>query len=154
MNLQSEFKNINLRLERIESYTAPAEQEQETLCEWFDEWLDMYKIGQIKDSTLYQYRLMIRKIPENILSKPIGKITSKELQLFLYKIKMTRQRQHVYCILKDTFNKAFALQMIEHNPILPLNAPSTSRSPVMRLRMNRKRNLSKPVKMISTVTCF
>ena len=123
MNLQSEFKNINVRLERIESYTAPTEQEQETLGEWFDEWLDMYKIGQIKASTLYQYRLMIRKIPENILSKPIGKITSKELQLFLYKIKKTRQRQHVYCILKDTFNKAFALQMIEHNPMLAIECP-------------------------------
>ena len=123
MNLQREFATINGKLDEIAKNTEPEELELESLGEWLDEWLDLYKVGQIKDSTIYQYRLMIKRIPEPLKLKPLGKLQPRELQRFLYSIRQTRQRQHVYCLLKDAFHKAFVLRMLEFDPMLAVEKP-------------------------------
>ena len=154
MNLQREFATINGKLDEIAKNTEPEELELESLGEWLDEWLDLYKVGQIKDSTIYQYRLMIKRIPEPLKLKPLGKLQPRELQRFLYSIRQTRQRQHVYCLLKDAFHKAFVLRMLEFDPMLAVEKPKHVKKNAKHSIGSRKLALSRHATVQSMVTCI
>lgn len=125
MNLKDQLIKMNTRLERIESYTEPPKVDGDTITlgEWLDEWLS-YKSEKVKESTLYQYRLMIKNhISVKMKSRPISQIKPMELQKFLFSIKAKRQREHVQGVLFDAFNVALNMELILKNPLQTLEKP-------------------------------
>lgn len=59
-----------------------------TLLDWYNQWLKLFKIGKVKESTIDVYKSLIKHIPSNILDKNIKDIESIEIQKILTTIKM------------------------------------------------------------------
>lgn len=94
-----------------------------TLLEWYQKWLELYKIGKVKDSTIYQYKQSLKKIDTSILNKAIDKITLEEVIINLNKIKEERAKQLAYELLKALFRKAKDNDYIESNIIDKIEKP-------------------------------
>lgn len=90
-----------------------------TLSKWIDKWLELYKIGNVKESTLYamKNRLKCYVYNSKLANKGIKDITALDLQELLNNITAERQREHVYTHLRDIFNKAHETEVIKKNPM-------------------------------------
>lgn len=77
-----------------------------TLYDWYNQWLKLFKLGKVKESTLDVYKSLIKHISNNILDKNIKDIESIEIQKILTSIKMDRTRQKIYELLNDLFTRA------------------------------------------------
>ncbi|MFW5780262.1 MAG: tyrosine-type recombinase/integrase [Bacillota bacterium] len=96
-----------------------------TLIEWLYQWLELYKKDKVKPSTLYHLQVAIKKyLVTGIGKSPLTDIDGMHIQRFLMRIKAPRQRQHIYGILRDAFNRAYALQLIGYNPIPAIKLPT------------------------------
>ena len=74
----------------IETYqdVELTEDSRMTLGEWLDRWLDEYKAGTIRHSTMYGYRQYARLYIKPILGdKVISRITSTDIQRMYTKLK-------------------------------------------------------------------
>lgn len=100
----------------IENKTNP---KNYTLEQWVYKWLELYKIGNIKESTLYamQNRLKCYIFNNPLKNKELKKITTIELQELLNNIEAPRQKEHIYTHLRDIFNKALETDIIQKNPM-------------------------------------
>lgn len=54
-----------------------------TLGQWFPLWLDTYKRGIIRPSSLHQLELLARRIPADLMGRPLSAILPMDLQSFL-----------------------------------------------------------------------
>ena len=77
-----------------------------TLQEWYNQWLELFKVGKVKESTIDVYKSLVKHIPQNILIKDIKNISSIEIQKFLNNISLSRTKQKLYEFLNDIFTKA------------------------------------------------
>jgi len=85
-----------------------------TLGEWLAKWMELYKIGKIKPSTLEQMQRYLKAI-EPIANKPLKKLTSIDLQTFLNGIDKPRKREKLHEHLKDALTKAVKNKLIDDN---------------------------------------
>lgn len=90
-----------------------------TLEDWIYKWIELYKIGKVKESTLYamQSRLKGYVLSNPIASKKLSSITTIELQELLNAIEKDRQREHIFTHLRDIFAKAQQTALIKDNPM-------------------------------------
>ena len=86
-----------------------------TFIEWYNQWLELYKIGKVKNDTLVDYKTLLKKIPHNIQNKDITKISIVEILKSLNDCEGERQRQKLYDFYNMIFKKA------EDNDIIPKN---------------------------------
>lgn len=94
-----------------------------TLLQWYSRWLELYKIGKVKQSTIYQYEQSLKKIDVKIKNKAINSITLEELLTNLNAIKEERARQLAYELLKSLFQKAKDNDYVESNLIEKIDKP-------------------------------
>ena len=77
-----------------------------TLLDWYKQWLELFKVGKVKQSTLDVYSSLVKHIPDNLLNKNIKDITSIDIQKLINTIIGDRTKQKLFELLKDIFTKA------------------------------------------------
>lgn len=102
----------------------PTQKSSYTVSEWLDKWTELYKIGKITAGS-QKINLSLRKnyIDNKIGKLPIQKISSMQIMELLQGITASRQRQKVYTLLHDAFNKATLNKIIKENPMLTVDKP-------------------------------
>lgn len=88
------------------NYVKKEKSKELTLADWYKQWLDLFKIGKVKESTIDVYKSLVKHIPEEIFNKSIKNITSVEIQETINKVTGERTRQKLYELLKDIFTRA------------------------------------------------
>ena len=109
-----------------------------TLHEWYLKWLELYKINNVRQSTLRSYNSVYTNHIKAISGKNIKLYTSIELIEHINKIKMERQRAKTYDLLKDLFDKAYKNQLIPANPLNAYRKPKITTREVMPLRQKEQ----------------
>ncbi len=94
-----------------------------TLQLWYEKWLELFKFKKVKESTLNDYKFMLKNINEKLLKKDISKITKIELIEQINNIKGERQREKTFVFLKDIFTKAFNYNVTKENIFSILEKP-------------------------------
>lgn len=86
-----------------------------TFEEWYQQWLKIFKINIVRESTLADYNYMYKKLPHTFLISEMINITALQVMEILNSIEGTRQRQKVYEWLKDIFTKAHLYKVTKEN---------------------------------------
>ena len=93
------------------------------LKQWYDKWLELFKVGKVKEITIKGYEKILRNIPKNIVNKNIRKITTLEIQELLNSITAERTRQTVYELLFSLFTKAVDFEILSKNIMRQIEKP-------------------------------
>lgn len=93
-----------------------------TLGEWLGKWLELYKVGKVKHSTLDQMQRYLREV-KSIGDKPLNKLTAIDVQAFLNGIDKPRKREKLYMFLKDALTKAVKNKLLTDNPFDGIDKP-------------------------------
>lgn len=128
MKIGDKLDSIDNKLDKLISANSALQYSNEvlrlTLNDWLGQWIELYKIGQVKDSTLYKIRQIIRTyIFDTIGNIFLADIDGLTIQKFLMRINAPRQREHIFGLLKDAFRRAAVLQLIEYNPMQAVAVP-------------------------------
>ena len=99
-----------------------------TLNEWLEKWLQLYKIGKVKETTVDKLRSFFKSY-KVFGDKPISKITSLELQEYFNGITLPRKREQLYSALKDAFTRAYKYKIIKENPFDIVEVKHEKRKP-------------------------
>ncbi len=94
-----------------------------TLTQWYQKWVQLFKIGKVKEITIKGYEKIMRNIPEGIANKNINKITTLEIQQLLNDITAERTRQTVYELLYTMFAKAIDFEILQKNIMKQIEKP-------------------------------
>lgn len=86
-----------------------------TLGEWIKKWLELYKVGKVKPSTLEQMQRYLKEIKAPLSNIPLKKLTSINLQEFLNGIDKLRKREKLFEFLKDALTKAKKNKLISED---------------------------------------
>jgi len=105
--------------------TLPVIQQQNsiTLIEWYNEWLKLYKINQVKQTTINDYKASLNNLDKELLNKPIKQIKLAEIINNLNRVKAERQRQKIYELLKMIYQKAEDNDIVDKNIINKIDRP-------------------------------
>jgi len=124
-----ESEKLALSLQRLESVIAqePVKAESKsqktyTLQEWFDEWLNSYKVGNVRACTLDCFNRNFRKL-KSLYNVKITDITNLMLSKAINDITSNRAKDGVHNLLKQMFATAFNNRLVESNPAANLPRP-------------------------------
>lgn len=93
--------------------------------DFLKDWVEKFKKPNVKPSTLSAIDVCIRvHIKKGMRNKPLRDVGGMELQSFLINIERSRTRKSVYDVLNEAFKKAYALRLIEFNPMLAVEIPA------------------------------
>lgn len=81
----SEFMDVDL-----------TQDSQMTLGAWLDKWINEYKVGTIRESTIRGYRTTIERIKEYLGHKKIYLVTTSDVQKMYNKMKKDGRKQYSY----------------------------------------------------------
>ena len=93
-----------------------------TLKTWFDEWLNSYKVGNVRAVTIDGFKRDFRMVA-SLHNVELNKITNIMLTKTINAIKSYRQRDKADNLFKQMFKTAFYNKVIETNPALNLPRP-------------------------------
>lgn len=99
-------KEVLQELKSQLNYTKKEKKKALTLLDWYNQWLELFKVGKVKQSTLDVYSSLVKHIPNNLLNKSIKDITSIDIQKLINTIVGNRTKQKLFELLKDIFTKA------------------------------------------------
>lgn len=116
-------KEVLQELKSQLNYVKKEKKKVLTLQDWYNQWLELFKIGKVEETTLKTYRTIMKNVDQKLLNKDIKKITSLEIINNLEKIKFSRAKQTLYEFLKSIFSKALDLGLINKNIILAIDKP-------------------------------
>ena len=94
-----------------------------TLLDWYKQWLELYKVNQVKQATIDDYAKSLTYVPVEILESNITEIKAIQILKLLNKISAERTRQKVYELLYMVFDKAMKNEIIEKNIIANIDKP-------------------------------
>ena len=94
-----------------------------TLLEWYNKWLELYKVGKVKDNTLRDYTSMLKLIPTQIQNKALSEIKLSELLTVLNDCSAERQKQKLYDFINVLYKKAVDNDIIEKNIVVKIDKP-------------------------------
>ena len=97
-----------------------------TLLDWYTQWLELFKLGKVKQSTLTVYSGLIKHIPTNILNSDIKNISGLDIQKVINATQGERTKQKLFELLKDIFTKA-EIHNICTNILKTLDKPKHTR---------------------------
>ncbi len=98
-----------------------------TLFDWYNQWLKLFKIGKVKESTIVDYEKSLKHIPTDILNNDITKITSLQINNLINGINKERTSQKVYELLNALFSKAKDYELIQKNVLDIIDKPKHTR---------------------------
>lgn len=104
------------------------EEKPTTLGDWLTKWLELYKIGKIKETSLRKIKYTI-DIMQPLLDVRLGDLTAIQIQQFLNNINGGRKRELVYVTLKDAITKAVKNKLIADNPFDVVELPARKAKP-------------------------
>lgn len=116
-------KEVLLELKNQLNYVKKEKKKTLTLLDWYNQWLELFKIGKVEDTTLKAYRSIMNNVNSNLLNKDIKRITAIDIIKNLEEIQYSRAKQTLYEFLKSIFTKAFDLGIINKNIILTIDKP-------------------------------
>ena len=99
-----------------------------TLESWYNKWLELFKIGKVKDATIHDYNKSIKYVPEELLQKDIKKITAIEIMELLNQISADRARQKLYELIKELYHRAELFKYVANNPVKLIDRPKYERN--------------------------
>lgn len=117
-------KEVLTILKQKLNYVKKEKPKNYTLFEWYNQWLKLFKIDKVKESTIRDYNKCVKHINNNLLNKDIKKIESLEILNNLHKINLERTRQKVYELLNTIFTKAKQHNIINNNIMDIIDKPS------------------------------
>ena len=94
-----------------------------TLLEWYKQWLELYKINQVKKATIDDYAKSLTYVPKDILESNMTEIKMATIIKLLNGISAERTRQKVYELLYMVFDKAMKNEIVEKNIIANIDKP-------------------------------
>lgn len=98
-----------------------------TFEKWYNQWLELFKVGKVKDSTIYQYNSLLAHIPETFKIQNIKNISALEIQKLINNVSTQRTAQKLFEFLSDIFKSALRFNIIKTNPMTVLDKPKHSR---------------------------
>lgn len=118
-----------------------------TLLDWYNKWLTTYK-RDVKESTLVDYKTMLKHIPLEIQNKALDRITEEEYVETIYNCKGTRQRQKIYEFLNAMLKKAKLRDLINKNPLELIDKPKHTKEHGQALNNAQQKQLIEVCKTI------
>lgn len=94
-----------------------------TFESWYNQWLNLFKIGKVKDGTLVTYRTMLNHIPDNFMQSNIKNVSALQIQELINRTPGNRTPQKLFEFLNDIFASAKKFNIIKNNPIEQLSKP-------------------------------
>lgn len=94
-----------------------------TLIEWYNKWLELYKIGKVKENTLRNYQGLLIHIPKETQVQDIKTIRLEQIIEMLNDCKGGRQKQNLYELFNALFQKAMDNDIIEKNIVKRIEKP-------------------------------
>ena len=94
-----------------------------TFEKWYNKWLNLFKIGKVKVSTLKVYKTLMMHIPDNVKEMNIKNISALLIQEVLNQTPGERTPQKLYEFLKDIFASALKFDIIKSNPMDKITKP-------------------------------
>lgn len=116
-------KEVLATLKQKLNYVKKEKIKYTTLLDWYNQWLKLFKIGKVKNTTLVDYKKSIKHIPSSILNQNIQTITSLQINNLINSIEHTRAQQKLFELLKALFNKAKDYEVISKNIIDIIEKP-------------------------------
>ncbi len=101
---------------------------QKRFCEWWHEYLDLYKVGQVKQSTLNSYHSVYKCHLSKLSNLNLQNISIYHCNDIVKSISGTRQKQKVFDTLKECLQKATDLELIKKNPCKLLPRPKHTKT--------------------------
>ena len=103
-----------------------------TLGEWFPQWLQYYKEGTIKDTSLHQYELLERKLPADLCKMELNDIRPMHLQKFINEFAKGASKSYMdkmRVMLRSLFLTAMENDLCENDPTKRLRLPHVAQTP-------------------------
>ena len=92
--------------------------------DWLSLWLEVYKKPAIKEKSLTNIEVCIRRhMPEKIKNTPIKKLTPLAIQTAIGAIERSRTRIYTYDVYNESLRTAASLGYIKSNPVDLVKAP-------------------------------
>lgn len=87
-----------------------------TLYEWLEQWYNTYKVDKLKPKSLYQIKICINKhIKNNLVDRPLNKLTSLDIDIALTKIESSRMRKYTYDCYCEALRIAYKNRIIKED---------------------------------------
>lgn len=113
----------NLLKKKLAEETPQETTQTYTLIEWYNKWLELYKLGKVKPNTIRNYKTLLIHIPEQLQQTSINEIRLEQIIEMLNNCQAERQRQGLYELLNAMFQKAMDNEIIDKNIIKRLDKP-------------------------------
>ena len=133
--LKLALKNINIE-EDIKNYT---------LKYWIEKWKRLYKVN-LREKSLSELNYYINKIPSTLMKKTMRYITAFELSDFIHSLNGNRQKQKMYTIINDIFDKATKNEVIARNPLVVIEKPKYTANERYALTLSEENKLCEKIK--------
>lgn len=99
-----------------------------TLGDWIKKWLELYKVGKVRSTTIVQMDIYLRDVySDRIAGIPLKKLTAIDLQKFINDVAKPRKREKLYTFLKDALTKAVKAKLISDNLFDGITKPKHER---------------------------
>lgn len=123
-----------------------------TLKDWYDKWLQLYKINVVKETTLKTYSTAWKHIPEKLQATDISKIKVEDLIKVLQQCSAERVKQNLYDLLSMMFKKAFDNDLITKNIMVLIEKPKHTKQHSTALTNEEQEELIKICRSIKNAT--
>ncbi|MCM1195086.1 MAG: site-specific integrase [Firmicutes bacterium] len=111
-----------------------------TLGEWLKKWLELYKVGKVRSTTIVQMDIYLRDVySDRIASIPLKKLSPIDLQEFINNVVKPRKREKLYTFLKDALTKAVKAKLIPDNLFDGIDKPKHERKQSRSLTRDEER---------------
>lgn len=141
------------------NYQTREKRKYTTLLDWYKQWLELFKVGKVKQATLKDYEKTLKNVHSNLLNKDITQITSYEILKNLDDIKFERTKQTTYELLNSLFKKAKDYEIVNKNVLDIIEKPKHVREKGIALTQREQKIFielcqSDPYKDILLVTLY
>ena len=116
-------KEVLQELKSQLNYVKKEKKKTLTLLDWFNQWLELFKVGKVKQTTLKDNNKTLKNVHSNLLNKDITQITSYEILKNLDNIKFERTKQTTYELLNSLFKKAKDYEIVNKNVLDVIEKP-------------------------------
>lgn len=103
-----------------------------TLGGWFPLWLASYKRGTIKENSYHQLELLARRIPSELMEKPLTQIRPIDLQAFFNAFAESASKSYMdkmRVMVNSLFTEAIDNALCDKNPMHKVKVPRVQERP-------------------------
>ena len=93
-----------------------------TLEQWFEEWLQSYKVGNVRAVTVHGFRKAFKYV-KKLHDVNLAELTNLTLSKAINEVASNREKDKVHNLLKQMFAVAFNNRLVESNPAANLPRP-------------------------------